>query len=106
MGQLFRGRRRRSLALVLSTVAACVGVAGLAFAAVPGEDGSVSACYKPADTTKGGAALLVVDADAGGKCNDGYASLQLASGRSIRSLQQQIVDLRMSMPTPPPAADP
>ena len=54
-------RRRCALAGVAALV--CAAIAGVAYAAIPGTNGQISACYK-----KIGGSLRVIDAQAGAQC--------------------------------------
>src|ERR1043165_560838 len=61
--------RRPSAAGVVAVLALVAALSGVAAAAIPGADGTISACY-----TKD--ALRVIDTDAGQKCHNGETALR------------------------------
>ena len=69
--------------LVAAALVASVAVvaAGIAFAAIPGADGTISGCYKK--TTK---ILRVINAEDGQKCRSDERPIELEPGRTSRSI--------------------
>jgi len=62
-----------SAKLLLGMLGAGVVVAGTALATIPDSAGVIHACFKSTDAAKiGGAALAVIDSEAGASCKQGY----------------------------------
>jgi hypothetical protein len=56
---------------VLAAVALLLGIAGVAYASIPGPDGVIHGCYKTSNPAKG--SLIVIDSEA--SCPSGFAPL-------------------------------
>lgn len=71
LGKLRRGRP--SPAVVIALLALIVATSGVAVAAIPDDDGTVTACLSPGGTVK------VIDAEAGETCPRKHEAVRLAS---------------------------
>src|SRR4051794_11525513 len=65
--EMTKGIGRRTLRMVLVGGTLFIAAAGIAYATIPGSNGTISGCYVK-DNLSGAGKLRVIDADAGKKC--------------------------------------
>jgi hypothetical protein len=88
MARKVRGRLRMpSPSMVVAVIALCVAGTGAAVAAIPGSEGTISACYKPANGN-----LRVIDAGAGEQCKQQERLLTWHDGISGKVTDADLLD--------------